>query len=96
MLEEIINELGAYYSEEDSEVLKDILDEVSANALSLSNQATTDDLVLEIKQCVKSIYLRRGTEHDKSLSANGESSTYIDPYEELRNNIVKNGKRRTY
>ena len=96
MLEEIINELGAYYSTEDSEVLEDILDEVSANALSLSNQSTTDDLVLEIKQCVKSIYLRRGTEHDKSLSANGESSTYIDPYEELRNNIVKNGKRRTY
>ena len=73
MLEEIKSELGAYYSDEDSKVLENIIDEVSANALSLSNQETTDDLVLEIKQCVKSIYLRRGTEHDKSLNANGES-----------------------
>ena len=96
MLEEIINELGAYYSDKDIEVLENIIDEVSANALSLSNQETTDNLVLEIKQCVKSIYLRRGTEHDKSLSANGESSTYTDPYQELRDNIVKNGKRRIY
>ena len=96
MLEEIINELGAYYSDKDIEVLENIIDEVSANALSLSNQETTDNLVLEIKQCVKSIYLRRGTEHDKSLNANGESSTYTDPYQELRENIVKNGKRRIY
>ena len=96
MLEEIKSELGAYYSNEDSEVLENILDEVSANALSLSNQETTDNLILEIKQCVKSIYLRRGTEHDKSLSANGESSVYIDAYQELRDNIVRNGKRRTY
>lgn len=96
MLEEIKSELGAYYSDEDSKVLENILDEVSANALSLSNQETTYDLVLEIKQCVKSIYLRRGTEHDNSLSANGESSTYTDPYQELRDNIVKNGKRRIY
>ena len=40
MLEEIKSELGAYYSDEDSEVLENILDEVSANALSLSNQET--------------------------------------------------------
>lgn len=96
MLDEIINELGAYYSEEDKAILSSIVDEVSTNALSLSNQLSTDNLETEIKQCVKVIYLRRGTEHNKSLNANGESSTYIDPYQELRDNIVKNGKRRLY
>lgn len=96
MLEDIILELGAYYSDEDENMLTNILDEVTANALSFSNQADESVLSLEIKQCVKSLYLRRGTEHDNSLNANGESASYIDAINELRNNIVKNGKRKVY
>lgn len=96
MLEDIILELGAYYSDEDEDMLTNILDEVTANALSFSNQTDESVLSLEIKQCVKSIYLRRGTEHDVSLNANGESASFIDAINELRNNIVKNGKRKIY
>ena len=96
MIEEIKNDLGANYSSSDNDVLQDIFDEVSANALSFSKQEDINKLSIEIKQCVKSIYLRRGTEHNSSLSASGESSNFIDPFEEMRNNIVKNGKRRIY
>lgn len=96
MLEEIINELGANYSEEDREVLDNILEETTANAFSLSNQENAYDMKQEIKECVKVIYLRRGTEHNVNLSANGENASFIDPVEELRNNIIKNGKRKLY
>lgn len=96
MLEEIKKELGAYYSEEDEELLVSILDEVTANAFTLSNNNTVEQLKPEIKLCVKSMYLRRGTEHNSSLNANGESTNYIDPIEEMRNNIIKNGKRRAF
>lgn len=96
MLDEIIKDLGAYYSSEDEQVLENILEEVTTNALSLSNQEEVSNLKQEIKECVKSMYLRRGTEHNNNLSANGENMNFIDPMEELRNNIIKNGKRRIY
>lgn len=95
MLEEIKNELGAYYSNEDAELLQDILKEVTSDALFYSNNDISN-LNTEIKECVKSMYLRRGTEHNSSLNANGESVSFIDPMEELRNNITKNGKRRIF
>ena len=96
MLDDIIKDLGAYYSKEDEQVLENILEEVTTNALSLSNQEEVNNLKQEIKECVKSMYLRRGTEHNNNLSANGESMNFIDPMEELRNNIIKNGKRRIF
>lgn len=96
MLNDIIKDLGAYYSSEDEQVLVNILEEVTTNALSLSNQEKVNNLKQEIKECVKSMYLRRGTEHNNNLSANGESTNFIDPMEELRNNIIKNGKRRIF
>lgn len=96
MLDDIKRELGAYYSNEDEELLVSILDEVTANAFTLSNNNTVEQLKPEIKLCVKSMYLRRGTEHNSSLNANGESTNYIDPIEEMRNNIIKNGKRRAF
>ena len=96
MLNDIIKDLGAYYSSEDEQVLVNILEEVTTNALSLSNQEKVNNLKQEIKECVKSMYLRRGTEHNNNLSANGESMNFIDPMEELRNNIIKNGKRRIF
>ena len=100
MLNEIIAELGAYYDEKDNNLLNSILEETTNNALFLSNLDNNDDnknlLKSEIKECVKTIYLRRGTEHNQSLSANGENVTFIDPYEKLRENIIKNGKRRIF
>lgn len=96
MLEEIKNELGAYYSNEDEVLLNNILKEVTSDALSISNQEDKKILKSEIKECVKVIYLRRGTEHNSSLNANGESSSFIDPVEEMRKNIIKNGKRGVY
>ena len=96
MLNDIIKDLGAYYSSEDEQVLVNILEEVTTNALSLSNQEKVNNLKQEIKECVKSMYLRIGTEHNNNLSANGESTNFIDPMEELRNNIIKNGKRRIF
>lgn len=95
MLEEIKRDLGAYYSEEDEEILATILDDVTTNALSFSNNSV-ENLRSEIKECVKISYLRRGTEHNQSLNASGESTTYIDAMQQMRDNIVKNGKRRIY
>ena len=93
MIEEIIAELGDNYNTSDSEVLETILDEVTTNALFISNRSDYKDLTREIKECVKTIYLQRGAEDTKSLSQSGISSTYKDAFEELRNNIIKNGKR---
>lgn len=95
MLEEIKRDLGAYYSNDDEEILATILDDVTANALSFSNN-NVENLRYEIKECVKVMYLRRGTEHNSNLNANGESANFIDPIQEMRNNIVKNGKRYFY
>ena len=91
MLNEIIAELGAYYDEKDNNLLNSILEETTNNALFLSNLDNNEDnknlLKSEIKECVKTIYLRRGTEHNQSLNANGENVTFIDPYEKLRENV---------
>jgi len=100
MLNEIINELGDNYNSSDESVLKDILDEVTANALTISNRAnnTSNKLLLkqEIKACVKGIYLQRGGEGLNSLSERGTTSNFNDCYEKLRNDIIRNGKRVCY
>lgn len=100
MLEEIINELGDNYNSNDKSVLNEILEEVTANALTISNRAknTENKLFLkqEIKSCVKGIYLQRGGEGLNSLSQSGTSSNFNDCYEKLRNDIIKNGKRVCY
>lgn len=100
MLEEIISELGDNYNSSDESVLEAILDEVTANALTISNRVESQDninlLKTEIKACVKGIYLQRGSEGLNSLSERGTSSTFNDCYEKLRNNIIRNGKRICY
>ena len=100
MLNEIISELGDNYNSNDESVLKDILDEVTANALTISNRVdnTSNKLFLkqEIKACVKGIYLQRGSEGLNSLSQSGTSSNFNDCYEKLRNDIIRNGKRVCY
>lgn len=95
---EIIADLGENYNSSDEAVLETILNEVTADALSISNRSNTEVnkilLKSEIKKCVKTIYLQRGSEDVKSLSTSGLSSSYVDAYNELRDNIIKNGKRK--
>ena len=97
MLNEIIAELGENYKSSDEALLEQIIDETTSNALFISNRSNTvlnrDLLKPEIKQSVISQYLRRGTEDVKSLGQSGLSSSYVDYVDQLRNNIVKNGKR---
>ena len=53
MLNEIINELGDNYNTSDNSVLETILDEVTANALAISNREDTIDNKLLLKQEIK-------------------------------------------
>ena len=100
MLNEIINELGDNFNSSDTSVLEEILEEVTANALTISNRESNEDnkyfLKQEIKSCVKGIYLQRGAEGLNSLSERGTSSNFNDCMEKLRNDIVRNGKRVCY
>lgn len=100
MVEEIISELGDNYNSADRDVIETILEEVTANALTISNleDNVKNQLYLkqEIKTCVKSIYLQRGAESLNSLSERGISSNFKDSMEKLRNDIIRNGKRRCY
>lgn len=92
MLNKIIADLADNFRG-DAEVLSDIFDDISAQALTISNRKKIDGLEFEIKQAVKSVYLLRGTEDVKGLSESGRSATYKDVIQELRTNIVSNGKR---
>ena len=100
MLNEIINELGDNYNSTDESVLKAILEEVTANALTISNRVENAEnkifLKREIINCVKGLYLQRGAEGLNSLSERGTSSSFNDCYDKLRNDIIKNGKRICY
>lgn len=99
MLKEIIMDLGANYNTEDTKVLEDILDEATTSALFISNRVRNLEniklLSSEIKKYVKTVYLQRGVEDVQTQSQSGTSSTYINAYEEMRKNIISNGKRKT-
>ena len=100
MLDEIITELGDNYNSDDRSVLEEILEEITTNALTISNiensSKNIEYLKQEIKSCVKGIYLQRGSEGLKSLSQNGTNSSFNDCMDKLRNDIIRNGKRRCY
>ena len=100
MINEIINELGDNYNSDDASVLNDILEEVIANALTISNCENSakniDFLKQEINTCVKGIYLQRGSEGLEKLSQSGINSSFNDCMDKLRNDIIRNGKRRCY
>lgn len=100
MINEIINELGDNYNSDDENVLNNILEEVTANALTISNLENNiqnqEYLKQEVKSCVKGIYLQRGSEGLKNLNQSGTNSSFNDCMEKLRNDIVRNGKRRCY
>lgn len=97
ILESIISNLADNYNSNDNTIIKDILDDVITNAFFFSkreeNEKNLKLLSLEIKQCVKSIYLQRGVEDVASLNESGRSSSYVDALDKMRTDIIKNGKR---
>lgn len=94
LIEKIICDLADNFVQGDELVLEDILTDVVSCALDISNKESIEGLEYEIKKCVKSIYLQRGAEDVNSLNQSGRISSYVDPMEEMRNNIIKSGKRR--
>lgn len=100
MINEIINELGDNYNSDDRSVLEEILEEITTNALTISNRENSakniEYLKREIKTCVNGIYLQRGSEGLKNLSQSGINSSFNDCMDKLRNDIIRNGKRRCY
>lgn len=97
MVTEIINDLADNFHEGDEAILKEIIDEVTNSALSISNRKRSQKnialLSSEIKKCVKGLYLNRGAEGTKSISDDGKGLSFENLMEELRVNIVKSGKR---
>ena len=96
MKEEIIADLGSNYRASDSTVLETIIEDITNQALFISNRKTSDGLEFEIKEAVKSLYLLRGTEDVESLSESGRSAKYKEVMKKLREDIVSNGKRRIF
>lgn len=92
MLGEIKNNLAENYRGDDN-VLQQIINDVTSQALFISNRKNVDILKPEIKRCVISIYLQRGSEDTTNKSESGISSTYVDAIEKMRSDIIKNGKR---
>lgn len=96
MLKIIIKDLAENFRG-DEEVLENLINDITAQALFISNRKNDDFnkniLKTEIINCVKSLYLQRGAEDVSSRSESGVSSTYSDAIEKLRNDIIKNGKR---
>lgn len=102
VLDEIIALLGDNYSTDDASVLSNILDQVILQASYISNReidltAQEDDnfklLTPEIINATIIAYQTRGVESVKSQSELGQSNTFVDYTEKLRNDIIKNGKR---
>ncbi len=98
--EKILEQLKRDLSEnflDDKDVLLNILEDSINEALSISNRTLSNSNVQllkpEIKKCAKTLYLQRGTEDTSSLNESGKSSSFLNAYEELRNDIIKSGKR---
>lgn len=100
MLEDIKRELGENFNPEEYDILNNLIQQITRDALSIANREDTEVnrglLSSEIKQCVKALYLQRGSEGSSSFSDSGKSTSFTNPLEELRNNIVKSGKRKIF
>jgi len=102
VLQKIIAILGDNYKITDSAVLESLLDQVITQASYISNrdidlESQEDDnfklLTPEIINATVIAYETRGVESVKSQSELGQSNTFVDYTEKLRNDIIKNGKR---
>ena len=104
ILQLVIDRLGVNYNPEDAQVLDQILREKINLASHFSNREidiTSSDQNLsllspEIIQATIIGYQERGVEYTRSQSELGQSNSFIDVDETLRNNIIKNGKRVIY
>ena len=97
MVEDIKRDLGENFRSGDEQILKDFIDEATTDALSISNRirskSNIEVLSSDIKKCVKSMYLLRGSEGVKSQSDDGRNATFENPKEVMRIEIVKSGQR---
>lgn len=97
MLEEIKAILADNYRNDES-VLNSLIEEATTIALSISNRNNTVKNVEELSSYIKDYtvaeYLTRGGEGLNSLSEGGVSSSFKDNREKMRNDIIKDGKRR--
>ena len=102
VLQKIIAILGDNYKTTDSAVLESLLDQVITQASYISNRdidlesqedANFKLLTPEIINATVIAYETRGVESVKSQSELGQSNTFVDYTEKLRNDIIKNGKR---
>lgn len=95
MLEKIIRQLGDNYDVNDNQVLLDLIDEARHSALSFTNRQETDkDMDNIIKRAVIAKYLQRGGEGSTSLNELGKSTSFYDPYEKMKQELLTEGKRR--
>lgn len=96
MLEQIKNNLADNYKGDDT-VLKSLIDEATTIALSISNRTRTTKNINELSSYIKDYviaeYLTRGGEGLNSLSEGGDSSSFKDNREKMRNDIIKDGMR---
>lgn len=97
MLEEIKKDLADNFRTGDEDILRQFVDETTTDALIISNRKNTKEniriLESDIKKCVKSKYLQRGAEGSNSLGDSGISTSFNNPTEIMREEIVKAGKR---
>ena len=93
-IDKIIADLSSNYKD-DEEVLNEIFEEVSSIASDISNRQKDDTKLFPyIKKATKAIYLCRGAEGLQSNSESGETNSFEDIMEKLRNDIIKSGLRR--
>lgn len=94
MLEKIKKDLGINFNSDDTNVLEDILGNMTTIASNASNRKKEDPkLVPYIFTATKSAYIKRGDEGKKSSNEGSISASYEDIEEKLCNDIIKHGVR---
>lgn len=97
MLIDLIEELGANYSDSDRNVIRTLIQDAITIATETTNLTENDTrLYPYIKKAVKSAYLSRGAEGLQSRSEGSISASYLDITEALRQDLVRGGLRRCY
>lgn len=95
MLAEIKTDLGANFVTGDDSILTLYIEELTAIALSISNQSELSiPSEFLVKEAVIATYLKRGDEGTNSSSEGSLSNSYLDIQKELRNDIISNGLRK--
>lgn len=93
MLDEVKLMLGDNFKAGDDALLQSIIEDLTKDALFISNRSEETLLKSEIKEAVISTYLLRGAEGLNSLSQGGVSSSFKDIKDKMKKDIISNGKR---